>query len=120
MWQKSKSSESEVKFTQASNCCKRVPQTARLAYATKTKESITSLYFGSLDFWRIANSVLNKARSTIPALFNGRNVLFSAPDKAKKFSENFSKNSNIDDESISLSVFPSRTNLKILYISITS
>ena len=33
-------------------------------------------------------------------------------DKAKLFTENFSKNSNLDDSAISLPVFSSRTNLK--------
>ena len=40
--QKDQSSDSKVKFRQASNCCKRVPEAAKLAYANKTKESITS------------------------------------------------------------------------------
>ena len=40
-------------------------------------------------------------------------MLSSASDKAKLFAENFSKNSNIDDSGISLSVFPSRTNSKL-------
>ena len=42
-----------------------------------------------------------------------------ASDKAKLFTENFSKNSNIDDSGISLPVFPSRTNLKLHNISVT-
>ena len=41
----------------------------------------------------------------------------SASDKAKLFAENFSENSNLDDSSISLPVFPSRTNLKLHNIS---
>ena len=44
-------------------------------------------------------------------------MLSSASDKAKLFAENFSKNSNLDDSGISLSVFLSRTNLK-LHISV--
>ena len=40
--QQSKSSESKVKFRQASNHCKRVLEVVKLAYANKTKESITS------------------------------------------------------------------------------
>ena len=40
-------------------------------------------------------------------------MLSSASDKAKLFAENFSKNSNLDDSSISLPVFPTRTNLKL-------
>ena len=119
LYQQNKSSESKVKFRQASNRCKRVLEAAKLAYATKTKESITSQKLGSQDFWQIANSVLNKGKSAIPPLFNGREVLSSASDKAKLFAKNFSKNFTLDDFSISLPVFPSRTNLKLHNISIT-
>ena len=102
LYQQNKSSESKVKFRQASNHCKRVLEAAKLAYATKTKESITSQKLGSL-----------------PPLFNGPAVLSSASDKAKLFAKNFSKNSNLDDSGFSLPVFPSRTNLKLHNISIT-
>ena len=59
LYQQNKSSKSKVKFRQANNHCKRVLGAAKLAYATKTKDSITSQKLGSWDFWRIANSVLN-------------------------------------------------------------
>ena len=72
-----------LKFRQASNRCKRVLEAAKLAYANKTKEPITSQTLGSRDFWQIA----------IPSLFNG--VLSPASDKAKLFSENVSMNSNL-------------------------
>ena len=101
-----------------SNRCKRVLEAAKLAYANKTKESITSQKLGSRDFWRIANSVLNKGKFAIPPLFNGPEVLSFVSDKAKLFAENFSLNSNLDDSGVSLPVFSSRTNLK-LHISIT-
>ena len=101
-YQREKSSDSKVKFRQASNHCKRVLEAAKLAYANKTKESITSQKLGSRDFWRIANSVLNKGKSAIPLLFNGPEVLSSASDKAKSFAENFCKNSNLDDSGRSL------------------
>ena len=119
LYQQNKSSESKVKFIQASNHCKRVLEAAKLAYATKTKESITSQNLGSRDFWRIANSVFNKGKSAILPLFNGPEVLSSASDKAKLFAKNFSTNSNLDDYGISLPVLPSRTNLKLYNISIT-
>ena len=45
-------------------------------------------------------------------------MLYSASDKAELFAENISKNSNLNDSGISLSVCPSRTNLK-LHISAT-
>ena len=114
-----KPSDPKVKFRQASNRCKRVPEVAKLAYANKTKESITSQKLSSHDFQRVANSVLNKAKSTIPPLFNSPEVLSSASDKAKLFAQNFSKNSNLDDSGISLHAFPSRTNLKLNTISVT-
>ena len=46
-------------------------------------------------------------------------MLSSASDKAKMFTENFSKNSNLDEPGISLPVFPSRTKLKLHNISVT-
>ena len=63
----------------------------------KTKESITSNKLGSRDFWRIANSVLNKGKSAISPLINSPEVLSSTSDTAKLFAEGFSKNSNLDD-----------------------
>ena len=107
LYQREKSSDSKVMFRQASNRWKRVFEVAKLAYANKTKESITSQKLGSRDFWRIANSVLNKGKSAIPPLFNGPEVLSSASDKAKLFAENFSLNSNLYHSGISLPVFPS-------------
>ena len=85
----------------------------------KSKESITSQKLGSRHFWQIANSVLNKGKSSIPPLFNGPEVLSSAFDKGKLFAEKFSKSSILDDSGISLPVFPSRTNLKLHNISVT-
>ena len=120
LYQKDKSSESKVKFRQAINCCKRVLEHAKIVYANKTKESVTSQKLGSRDFWQIANSVLNKGKSAVPHLFNGPKVLSSTSDKAKLFAENFSKNSILDGSRSSLPVFPSRTNLKLHNISVTS
>ena len=51
LYQQNKSSKFKVKFRQAINCCKRVPEASKLAYANKTKESITSQKLGSRDFW---------------------------------------------------------------------
>ena len=46
-------------------------------------------------------------------------MLSSACDKAKLFAAKFSMNLNLDDLGISLSVFLSRTNLKLHNISVT-
>ena len=100
LYQPNKSSESKAKFRQASNCCKRVLEAAKLAYANK-KKSLSFPFFDSRDFWQIANSILNKGKSAILPLFNGSEVFSSAPDQAKLFAKNFSKNSNLDESGIS-------------------
>ena len=41
LYKQNKSSESKVKFINSSNCCKRVLEAVKLAYANKTKETIT-------------------------------------------------------------------------------
>ena len=120
LYQKDKSSDSKVKFRPACNCCKRVLEAAKFAYANKTKESITSQKLGSCDYWRIVNSALSKGKSAMPSLFSGLEVLSSASDKAKLFAMTFSENSNLDDSGISLPVFHSRTNLKLHNISVTT
>ena len=84
------------------------------------KESMTSQKRGSLDFWKIAKSILNKSNSALSPLFIDPRVLSSASDKAKLFAKSFSKNCNLDDLGISLPVFSSRTDLKMQNISITA
>ena len=81
--QQKKRFESKVKFKQVSNRCKRILEAAKLAYANKTKQAITSQKLGSWDFWQIVNSVLNKGKSAVPPLFNSSEVLSAASDKAK-------------------------------------
>ena len=105
LYQKDKSSESKVKFRKVSSRCKRVFESAKPSYVNKIKEPITSLKLGSRDFWRIANSVLNKGKSAITSSIQRPINLSSGSNKAKLIAENFSKNSNIDDSGISLPVF---------------
>ena len=75
MYQKDKSSNSKVKFRQASNHYKRVLEAAKLAHANKTKEPITSQKLDSRDFWRIANSVL-KVNLLYPSIQRIRGIVF--------------------------------------------
>ena len=119
LYQHNKSSESKVKFRQASNRCKRFLKLPNLHMLLKQKSLITSQKLGSWDFWRIANRFLNKGKSAIPPLFNDLEVLSSASNKSKLFGKNFFKNFNLNDSGISLPVFPSRTNLKLQNISVT-
>ena len=70
-----------------------------------------------MAFWQIANSVLNKGKSSISPLFNRPEVLPSASDRAKLFVETFLGNCNLDGSGISFPVFPSMTILKLHDIS---
>ena len=56
LYQKGKSLKCKLKFRQATNHCKRVLEAAKLAYANKIKEFITS-QLGCQNFWWIADSV---------------------------------------------------------------
>ena len=119
MYQKEKSSESKVKFRQASKCCKSVLQAVKLAHANKKKSPLPprNLALGtSGELLIVLNHIV---KSAIPFLFNGLELLSSASDKAKLFAEDVSKNSNLDDSGISLPVFLSRTNLKLDNICVT-
>ena len=115
LYQTDKSSESKVKFRNASNRCKRVLEAPKLPYANKTKESITSLAlrtFGKLQ-------IVFSTKVNLLYLLYSMAWRCSASDKAKLFAENFSKNSNLDDPGISLPVFPSKTSLKLHNIFLT-
>ena len=80
--QKNKSFQSKVKFRQASNCCKGFLKLANLHLLLK-KESIISQKLGSQDSWQSAKTVLNHGKPAVPPLFNGPEMLSSAPDKEK-------------------------------------
>ena len=114
-----KSFVSMANFKQASYYWKKVPKSAKLAYATKTKEFITSQKFGSHHFYPIANSVLNESKSTFPPLFTGPEVLFSASEKINLLAQIFSEIPSHDDSGISKCAFPPRSNLCLHNIPIT-
>ena len=77
-------------------------EAARLANANKTKwvHHFSETWLLGL----FADSVLNKGKYAIPPLFNSQEGLSSASDKAKFLAKNVSKNSNLYDLGISLSV----------------
>ena len=82
---------------------------AKQQYANSVAGSISTQRLGSRDFWRIANSVLNRNTSYIPPLFHGPEILTSPQDKANLFADNFVSNSTVNDEGHILHAFPSRT-----------
>ena len=51
LYQQNKSSEYKRKFRYVSIRCKRILEADKLAYANKTKKSITSQKLNSQDFW---------------------------------------------------------------------
>ena len=76
LYQQNKSSESKVRFRQASNHCKRVLEAAKLAYATKTKDFITppETWLAEL-FGELLIVFSTKVNLAIPPLFKGPEVL---------------------------------------------
>ena len=100
LYQQNKSSESKVKFRQASNHCKMVLEAAKLPYATKPKCPLLPRNLALKNFGKLL-IVLSKDKSGMPSLCNGPEVLSSVSDKAKLFPKKFSKNSNPDDSRIS-------------------
>ena len=88
---------------------KRVIEDAKQQYANSVAGSISTQRLGSRDIWWIANSVLNRNKSSIPPLFHGPEVLTSPQDKANIFADKFVSNSTLNDEEHILPAFPSRT-----------
>ena len=63
-------------------------QVRQFAFLNKTKESIIFQKLGSKDVWRTSNGVFNIGKSAALTLFNSRQVLCSAFDKAKLLGKN--------------------------------
>ena len=119
MYQREKSSDSKVKFRQASNRCKRVLGAAKLPYANKTKNPLLP-----------RNLALVTSGELLIVFSTKVNLLYLLYSTARRFRllhlikqscllKIFSVNYNLDDSGISLPVFPSRTNLKLHSISVT-
>ena len=49
-----------MKFEKVSNHCRKVFEGAKLVYANKTKESLTSQKVGSWDFWQLIKVLSTK------------------------------------------------------------
>ena len=118
LYQKDKSSESKVKFSQASNRCKGFLKLPNLHMLIKQNSPSLPRNFAQ-DFWQIANSVLTKVNLLCHLYSPVRRCCLLHLIKQNCFSENFSKNADLDDSGISLLVFPWRTNLKLHNISVT-
>ena len=73
-----------------------------------------------VTFWKIYNSVFNKGKSTVPPLFHGSDVLTSSKDKAELLAQKFSINSTLDATGHGVGVFPSRCDLFLDNLLITS
>ena len=113
LYQQNKSSESKVKFRQASNRCKRVLEAAKLAYTTPSLPRNLALgTFGELLI------VFSTKINLLYLLYStDRRYCLLHLIKQNYLLKTFP--GNLDDSGISLPVFPSRTNLKLRNISIT-
>ena len=111
LYQQNKSSESKVKFRQASNRCKRVLKLPNLHMLLKQESPSLPGNLALRTFGKLL--IVFSAKVNLLYLLYSTNwrCCLLHPDKAKLFAKNFSKNSNLDDSGISLPVFPSRTNL---------
>ena len=95
-----------VLFKAAFRRCKRTFDLARDRYAKQTRESISSQKLGSKDFWRICNSVLRRNKSCLPSLkLTSDTLAVSSADKAELLSQEFAKNSTLNDGNQSLPSF---------------
>ena len=101
MHQQNKSSESKVKFKQASNRCKMVLEAAKLAYATKTKELSIPRNLALGTFGKLLIVFSTKVNLLYLLYSVDRRCCLLHLIKAKLFAKNFSKNSNLDDPGIS-------------------
>ena len=82
-------------------------EAVKLAYANKTKESVTSQK-SEFEFELLIVFSTNVNLKYLLYLMDLR-----CSDRAKLFSKIFFKNSNLNESGIFLPVFPSRTNLKL-------
>ena len=60
-----------------------------------------NVFFHQKDWLTYSGGTYSKAKSAIPPLLKGSEVLFFASDKEKLFAKKFSKNSNFDVSSTS-------------------
>ena len=79
-------------FQFSRNKCKKVFNKAKKRYQKSVKSRVAKQKFGSRDFWKIINSVLNRGKSAIPPLINGAQIIHSSKDKAELFARIFSSN----------------------------
>lgn len=92
--------------------CKETLHEAKSRYASHVRDSIAKQKLGSKDFWRIYNSVMNRNKSTIPALNCSDSkapMATTSAEKAELLSTQFSKNSCLDDGGVTPPPFAMRT-----------
>ena len=81
--------ESKWLFHKESNLCKRVIEYSKQQYAASVAISRSTHRPGSREFWQIANSAINRNKSSVPPIFHWLEVVTSPLDKANHFSSRF-------------------------------
>ena len=121
LYQENESSESKVKFIHASNRCKNVLESFELANTNKQKSPSLPRNLALGTFGELPIVFSTKLRNLLYLLYSTTwRCCLLYLIKQNSLLKIFSKNSNLDDSAIFLSVFPSGTNhLKLLNISVT-
>ena len=67
-YRRNRNADNLDQYRAARKHCKETLHEARSRYASHVRDSIANQKLGSKDFWRIYNSVMNRNKSTVPAL----------------------------------------------------
>ena len=121
-YRRNRNADNLEQYRAARKHCKETLHEAKSRYASHVRDSIANQKLGSKDFWRIYNSVMNKGKSTIPALnidSSSISMATSPAEKAELLATQFSKNSTLDDGGQSPPPFAPRTTESVSLPAIT-
>ena len=98
-YRRNKSASNLDQYRAARKHCKETLHEAKSRYALHVRDSIANQKLGSKDFWRIYNSVMNRGKSSIPALNRDDSSMMAttSAEKAELLSTQFAENSSLDD-----------------------
>ena len=111
-YRRNRNADNLNQYRAARRHCKETLHEVKSRYASHVRDSIATQKLGSKDYWRIYNSIMNRNKSTIPALNcsdTGAPMATSSADKAELLSTQFAKNSCLDDGGVTPPPFAQRT-----------
>ena len=111
-YRRNRNADNLEQYRAARRHCKETLHEAKSRYASHVRDSIATQKLGSKDFWRIYNSVMNRNKSTIPALNSNDTkapMATSSAEKAELLSTQFATNSCLNDGGLTPPPFAMRT-----------